>query len=126
MNTPDKPWSTQLQPTNTHQGCIRTSRPTTVLSCAVRKPERKKSPPSLINSGKIEAVRTDHREKIGFVQSENWNLTIRRESRTTLRIPKRAVPILPRSRDPTKADSSDLGEAENSWERWDRTEREDC
>src|ERR1039458_6315555 len=110
MNTPDKPWSTQLQPTNTHRGCIRTSRPTTALSCAVRKPERKKSPPSLINSGKIEAVRTDHRKKIGFVQSKNCNLTASGESLTTSRIPTRTVPILSRFRDPTIADSFDLGE----------------
>jgi hypothetical protein len=57
------------------------------------------------------------------VQSKNCNLTISGESHTTLRIPKRAVPILPRSRDPTKADFFDLEEAENSWETWDRTER---
>lgn len=57
------------------------------------------------------------------MQSKNCNLTISGESHTTLRILKRAVPILPRSRDPTKADFFDLEEAENSWETWDRTER---
>ncbi len=75
---------------------------------------RKTSLPSLINSGKLEAVLRDHRKKIGFVQSKNCNLTISGESHTTLRIPKRAVLILPRSRDPTEADSFDLGEVEDS------------
>ena len=85
-------------------------------SCALRKPERKTSLPSLINSGKLEAVLRDHRKKIGFVQSKNCILTISGESHATLRIPKRAVPILPRFRDPTKGDSFDLGEAEDSCE----------
>ena len=53
--------------------------PTTSASCALRKPERKTSPSSLINSGKPEAVQRDHRRKIGSVRSKNWNLAISRD-----------------------------------------------
>src|ERR1017187_5606772 len=79
MNTPDKPWSTQIQHTSIHWGCIRRPRPTTSSSGALRKQGRKRSPSSLINSGRLEAAQRDRRRKIGSVRSMNWNLAISRD-----------------------------------------------
>src|ERR1019366_8193292 len=79
MNTPGKPWSTQIQRTSILWGCIRKTGPTLSLSCALTKQGRKTSPSSLINSGKLEGVQRDHRKKIGSVRSKNWNLAISRD-----------------------------------------------
>ena len=45
----------------------------------VRKSERRTSRPSLINSGKLDAVQRDHRKKIGSVRSKNCDLAISRD-----------------------------------------------
>src|SRR6266849_3701429 len=46
---------------------------------SLRRPERRTSPSSPINSGKLEALLRDHRKKIGSVRSKNCNLTNSRD-----------------------------------------------
>src|SRR5713101_7378975 len=79
MNTPDKPWSTQIRRTNIHCRSIRELEPSMASSRSLRRPERRTSPSSPINSGKLEALLRDHRKKIGSVRSKNCSLTNSRD-----------------------------------------------
>src|SRR5579872_6370876 len=81
MNTPNVLLSNRIGLTDTLSRWIRRPLPSPAFLPSLLKPKSTTSPPSLMNSGKLEDAQRDHRKKIGSVRSKNCECQFVKEPR---------------------------------------------